>query len=174
MDILIKSLLHVNLDFALPVVSNILILGLIIFPKISYLVLTDMSCLPFLSNAGNSSSMTELFLLNLLRLLTMSLNTNSIIFTVKIKELIESLNLLIYTLLPLMSFIMDLLLLFTPLAEISNGILIFMLLSLLEVLINFFTLLIFLISMLLLSLINGNFSYLILFPMVNILMIIFV
>ena len=133
-----------------------------------------MSFLLFQSNADSSSSMTELSFLNLLRLLIISSNINFIIFTVKIKDFIKFLNLPINTLLLLMSFIMVSLLLFIPLAETSNGILIFMLLFLLVDSINFFTLLTFDIFTLNRSLDNGNSFFLILFQMVNILTNIFV
>ena len=66
------------------------------------------------------------------------------------------------------------LMLFIPLVETSSGILIFMLFSLLAGLIIFFTLLIFNIFSLNLLPINGNSLFLILFPMVNVLTVIFV
>ena len=125
-----------------------------------------MSFLLFLSNVGNSFSMTEIFFINLFPLLILFLNINSTIPTRKNKELITSLNPLLYTLLLLMSFITNSLPSYIPLVETSNGILIFMLLSLLAVLIKLFDLLKLITSMLILLLINGSFLFSILFPRV--------
>ena len=171
MDTLIKLLFLVNPDFALLVVSNILLLGLKIFLKILFNALTDMSFLLSLNNVVSSFSMTELYFQNLLLLLILFLNINFNIHTKRIKELNMFLNLPISFLLSLMSFIMDLSLLFILLGETSSGILIYMLLFLLVDLINLSILSTSntLTSILLLD--NGNFMSLILFLKGNILTI---